>query len=233
MNNMMNKKGVTLVELIVAIAVGLIIMAAIYSLMNTGQQSSASLARKVLTQQDARAVLDLMAMEIRMASFNPTDNASLGGTTPACNSMNSFAGGVASRGGLQIAEQNRMLIAMDLDASGSIGDAPNEYIYYEYSNNRITRNVSCGTGNQVILGGTASGTRVINDANTPLFQYFADSATPMTLPLTNAQIQNIRRIRINIVAEIESQGKAFHVSEKTYTTDVLVRNHAISRKSMP
>ncbi|HDS05772.1 MAG TPA: prepilin-type N-terminal cleavage/methylation domain-containing protein, partial [Deltaproteobacteria bacterium] len=162
MNNMMNKRGVSLVELIVAMAVGIIIMAAIYSLMNTGQQSSASLARKVLTQQDARAVLDLMAMEIRMASFNPTDNASLGGTTPACNSMNSFAGGVASRGGIQIAEQNRLLIAMDLNGifesgenkipDGKIGNpGTNEYIYYEYANNTITRNVSCG-GNTVILG---------------------------------------------------------------------------------
>ncbi len=61
MNKIMNKKGVSLVELIVAMAVGIIIMAAIYSLMNTGQKSSSSLARKVLTQQDARAVMDLMA----------------------------------------------------------------------------------------------------------------------------------------------------------------------------
>ncbi len=232
MNNMMNKKGVTLIEIIVAMAVGLIILTAIYGLMNTGQKSSASLARKVLTQQDARAVMDLMAMEIRMASYNPTETISLGGTTPSCNSMNSFAGGVASRAGIQIAGEDRLLITMDLDKSGSIGGGSNEYIYYEYANNRITRNVSCG-GNTVILGGAGSGSRVINDANTPLFQYFADSATPMTLPLSNQQIQNIRRIRITIVVEVEDQTKAFHVSNKTYTTDLLVRNHAITRKPAP
>lgn len=234
MKNIMNEKGVTLIEIIVAMAVGLIIMAAIYGLMNTGQKSSASLARKVLMQQDARAVMDLMAMEIRMASYNPSDTLSFGGTTPACNSMNNFAGGVASRAGIQIAEQNRLLIAMDLNEDGSIGPpGTNEYIYYEYANNSITRNVSCGTGNQVILGGAGSGTRVVNDANTPLFQYFSDSGIDMPLPLTNEQIQNIRRIRINIVAGIESQGKDFRVSRKTYTTEVLVRNHAITRKPAP
>ncbi|MCK7477838.1 MAG: hypothetical protein M0C28_10690 [Candidatus Moduliflexus flocculans] len=46
-------------------------MAAVYSLMTLTQKTSTSLDRKVITQQDTRTVLDLMAMEIRMASFNP------------------------------------------------------------------------------------------------------------------------------------------------------------------
>ena len=68
----MKKNGFSLVELIIAMAVGLLIMTAIYAIINMAQRSSASVGRKVVTQQDARAVLDLMAMEIRMASYNPT-----------------------------------------------------------------------------------------------------------------------------------------------------------------
>jgi prepilin-type N-terminal cleavage/methylation domain-containing protein len=64
----MNKNGFTLIELIMAISIGLVIIAAVYALNEMGQRSSASISQKVVTQQDARAVLDLMAMEIRMAS---------------------------------------------------------------------------------------------------------------------------------------------------------------------
>lgn len=239
MKKIMNKKGVSLVEIIVALAVGLIIMAAIYSVTNTGQKSSASLARKVLTQQDARAVLDLMALEIGMASYNPglfqsvwvgSPNASSG----VCADYNF----VQTRKGVQLAEENQILVAMDINGDGIIGnvgtEGTNEYIFFEYTGNAIRRGVNCGTP-QTILGGTGSGTRVLNDAATPLFQYFDKAGNDITSAVEaetisgagSANIEKIRRIRITIVAEIESQGKAFHVSQKTYTTDIFVRNHAL------
>ena len=58
----------------IAIVIGMVVMLAIYSTNNLAQRSSSSVGRKVVTQQDARAVLDLMAMamEIRMATYNPT-----------------------------------------------------------------------------------------------------------------------------------------------------------------
>jgi prepilin-type N-terminal cleavage/methylation domain-containing protein len=231
MNKIMNKKGVTLVELIVAMAVGLIIMAAIYSLMNTGQKSSSSLARKVLTQQDARAVMDLMALEIGMASYNPGLFSAVWVGSPSTSSgVCADYNFVQTRKGLQIAGENQILVAMDLNEDGIIGNpGTNEYIFYEFTGNSIRRRVSCGTP-QAILGGIASGTRVLNDATTPLFQYFAASDTTpmdMTTPLTDLQIASIRRIRINIVVEVETQSSAFRVSQKTYTTDIFVRNHAL------
>jgi len=229
-NNMKNQKGITLIELMVALVVGIIIMGAVYSVMNTGQKSSASIARKVLTQQDARAVLNLMTLEIRMASFNPQLKADLWTGNPSSSSGScadyTF---VAERKGLQIAGENQILVAMDLNADEKIGHpGENEYIRYTYENNQIRRRVGCGN-NMTILGGAGSGTRVINDdAGTSLFQYFdAIGTAPMTLPLTNSQIDSIRRIRITIVTEIENQTKPFHVSQKTYTTDILVRNHAL------
>ena len=231
MNKIMNKKGVSLVELIVAMAVGLIIMAAIYSLMNTGQKSSSSLARKVLTQQDARAVLDLMSLEIGMASYNPGLFSAVWVGSPITSSGVCAAYNfVQTRKGIQIAGANQILIAMDLNEDGIIGNpGTNEYIFYELTGNAIRRGVSCGNP-QTILGGADSGTRVLNDATTPLFQYFAASDTTpmdMTTPLTDQQIASIRRIRINIVVEVETQGSAFRVSQKTYTTDIFVRNHAL------
>ncbi len=66
------QKGLTLVELVVAISIGMIVLGSIYSMVLTGLRSSSSLEMKVTAGQDVRAALELMAMEIRMASYNPT-----------------------------------------------------------------------------------------------------------------------------------------------------------------
>lgn len=231
-----------MIELLIAMAVGMTILLAISSMMDIGLKSSSGVGRRVVTQQDARAVLDLMAMEIGMASFNPLitnqtwDNAN---NSCACVAM------VKARNGIQVANANQIGVAMDLNGTTStahlICDVPNEYIIYLYDsvdNGRIRRAVSCGTP-ETILGGTGSSTMVRNNLTspvTPLFQYFdvagtdiSDSviATPDAVAGSGG-IRDIRRIRINIVADVETQqGSAFRTTRRTYTTDVLVRNHAM------
>jgi type IV pilus assembly protein PilW len=70
--NQVNKEiGFTLVEVLFAVVIGIILLGAIYAVVESGQRSSVSLERKVVAQQDARAALQMMAMEIRMASYNP------------------------------------------------------------------------------------------------------------------------------------------------------------------
>jgi prepilin-type N-terminal cleavage/methylation domain-containing protein len=237
-NTNMKKNGFSLVELLVAMAVGLVIMAAVYGAMNTAQMSSASIGRKVLTQQDARTVLYLMAMEIRMASFNPRFNSAIWSTIPAadstCDQMG-LATSIVARKGIQIADSNNILVAMNLNADAIIGPpGTNEYISYAYDagTSTITRNVSC-SGDQIILGGAGSSTMVRNsDAPvTPLFQYFDESGTDISAAVVatpDTSIRLIRRIRINIIADVETQGRSFNVTRRTYTTDVLVKNHAVS-----
>ena len=63
--------GYTLVEVVVSIVVGMVIIAAIYAAVVIGQRSTVNIERKVVADQDARAALELMALEIQMASFNP------------------------------------------------------------------------------------------------------------------------------------------------------------------
>lgn len=214
------KNGFTFVELIIAIAVAAVIMTAIYASVNMAQRSSASVGRKVVTQQDARAVLDLMAMEIRMASYNPT----ISQTTWIGNVLGNCSGSSISltqtNKGIQFAGANEIRIAMDLDNSGTIGNADNEYIVYKYNgSDTITRNVSCG-GNQAFLGGAGSATTVSN--NTGTFQYFdRDGSVAAVIP-------NIRRVRITIVADTENPDSLTHQPRRmTYTTDVLVKNHVL------
>jgi type IV pilus assembly protein PilW len=65
------EKGFTLVEIIMALAVGVIVIAAIGTAVVSGQRSSVGIEQKVTTNQDTRTALEFMATEIRMASCNP------------------------------------------------------------------------------------------------------------------------------------------------------------------
>jgi prepilin-type N-terminal cleavage/methylation domain-containing protein len=242
----MKKNGFTLIELIIAIVVAAIIMLGIYTSVNMAQRSSASVGRKVVTQQDARAVLDLMAMEIRMASYNPTGTEPniIWSTIPtaACNSMGNISPVAANRG-IQTGPNaaNTIIIAMDLNnpsvTPAQIGDWPNEYIEYSYNGaDTINRNVSCG-GDTPILGGATSATLVHNhDGVVPdvnLFTYFDRSDKDITATVVNNNpstvngVPAIRRIRITIVADTESNDNLTRKPRRmTYITDVLVKNHA-------
>jgi len=246
----MKKNGFTLVELIIAMALGFLILTAVYAGINMAQRSSASVGRKVVTQQDARAVLDLMAMEIRMASCNPTLSTTIWSTIPTatCNFMGNLIPIAANRG-IQTAANpaNTIIIAMDLGGifnpvtglnnspSGIIGDYPNEYIEYSYNGaDTITRNVSCLGADQPILGGAGSATMVRNAAaGVNLFTYFDRSNNDITATVINNNssptngVPAIRRIRITIVADTESKDSlTSNPRRMTYITDVLVRNHA-------
>jgi prepilin-type N-terminal cleavage/methylation domain-containing protein len=239
----MKKNGFTLIELIIAIVVAAIIMLGIYTSVNMAQRSSASVGRKVVTQQDARAVLDLMAMEIRMASYNPTGTEPniIWSTIPtaACNSMGNISPVAANRG-IQTGPNaaNTIIIAMDLNnpsvTPAQIGDWPNEYIEYSYNGaDTINRNVSCG-GDTPVLGGVSSATLVHNAAEgVNLFTYFDRSDKDITATVVNNNpstvngVPAIRRIRITIVADTESKDNlTYKTKTMTYITDVLVKNHA-------
>ena len=242
------RKGFTLVELLIAMAVGIVIIAAVYSAMNLALRFSANTDRKVITQQDTRAVLDLMAMEIRMASYNPlvTTNTWSSASPLAC--MPSLAVAPIIYKGIKNANANTIAIAMDLNNDGVIGCScgtccgppntctnntcagTNEYIVYSYDGaNTITRNVNCG-GNQAILGGTAPDSNVRNAAvlptPIPLFQYFDRNDQPTAL------IPNIRRIQITIVTDTAAndttQSGTPRPRRMIYSTSVIVRNHALS-----
>ncbi len=224
----MRNKGFTLVEVLIAMAVGAIIMAAIYGLMTTAQKTSTSLDRKVIAQQDTRAVLDLMAMEIRMASFNPAYKNSTW-LTDATTSKCVPVPPAVSEGnkGIKIATANQLGVAMDLNGSEIIGDVSNEYIVYSYDGaSTLTRSVSCASSD--IIGGSAPYSKIRNaDAGVSLFQYFDKDDNPIVDP--SVHIPDIRRIVITIASETSEKNLNTKQSNKlVYSTSVIVRNHAIS-----
>lgn len=67
--NLKNNNGVTLIELMIVLVIAAILIGGIYTLFNTQQRSYFVQDRVSGIQQDARAALDIMARDIRMAGF--------------------------------------------------------------------------------------------------------------------------------------------------------------------
>src|SRR3972149_12185265 len=108
MKNSRRAGGFTLVELILALFVAGLFMSAVYLTMISGQKSSAGVERKVAAQQDVRAALEIMAIEIGMASHNPN-------FVPAGIIWNALFKGIP------VATPTAITVQMDLGGAGAGG----------------------------------------------------------------------------------------------------------------
>jgi len=66
----MNRKGFTLLEILIAMVVASIVMAAIYSVYRSQTQTHRTQQLVVQMQQNMRAALYLMESDIRMAGYS-------------------------------------------------------------------------------------------------------------------------------------------------------------------
>ncbi len=246
MDTYQNSRGFTLVEILFALFVGLLLMAAISFIMISGQRSSTAIERKTAAQQDVRGALRVMATEIGMASFNPHFASGIWRAAGGCSNQ---ALNQNNRG-LQEATPNSITVQMDIGESGSIGDNGNEIIRYEYvpglNSQFISREVNCG-GAEPFLGAAAAmdgarTIRVINDTAginngdpTPEFAVFRyyDAKDPETelFPQKNpSDIPNIRRIDITLAVETDEIDPMTRQRRQIiYSTSVIVRNHALTQ----
>jgi len=223
-----------LVEMMISIAVGMVVILAIYAAVNVGQRSTVNVERKVASHQDARSALQLMSLEIQMASYNPNDSPGMwiNPTTCAAPSSNQ------NYRGIQAANATSISIEMDIgpgtNGDGVVGNSSNEIITYNYvastNGGYITRRTSCGI-NQPFLGdapGDPRAVRVINTPEVPVFRYF--DAQGAEIPATGlpAGIPNIARIDITLWVETEDIDPNTNQRRKTvYSTSVIPRNHRI------
>ena len=231
---MKRNDGYTLVEIVVSIAVGLVIIGAIYAAVNMGQRSTSNVERKVAAHQDARAALQLMALEIQMASYNPRSTSNIWQNPATCTA----ASGNQNYRGIQAATASSISIEMDANENGVVGSGnpnPNEIIKYVYNSDsqRITREVGCGAGAQAFLGdvpGNPRTVRVINTTAIPVFRYFNAQGTEITTGQLPAAIPNIARIDITVHVETEAlDPNSGQRRQMIYSTTVIPRNHVINR----
>jgi prepilin-type N-terminal cleavage/methylation domain-containing protein len=230
-----HSRGFTVVELVMAIAVGLVLLAALSTAVVSGQRSSTGIERKVTTNQDARAALEIMASEIRMASFNSLFTVNLWRNPTTCN-----VSGTQTYKGIQEATGTAITIEMDLDPDGNCGNAAGEIIRYEYdpANLRLNReSIACTPGRsadvQSFLGPIAGqpGVRTVEVANgaLPVFRYFDGTGAQIAYANLPNDIPRIRRIEIALlVRSADVDPNTGQQRQMAYSTSVIPRNHGIT-----
>ena len=238
---MKTRNGFTLIEILIALVVGMLMMVGVYSVVTLTQKSSAGMDRRIIAQKDVRSGLDLMALEIRMASYNSSLDNTIWRSAADCTA----AAASPTYKGIQVATPFRIVIEMDANDNSVINGTatnPNEIIEYNYdaANLRVTRKTNCGNALPFLGDTVASGRpriiRVMNDLNSnnayddgvdvPVFRYYDynnNLIAPGSLP---AQIPLINTVEITLVADTEDIDPTTHARRRiVYSTRVIPRNH--------
>jgi prepilin-type N-terminal cleavage/methylation domain-containing protein len=127
----LGERGHSLAEMLVAMAVMALLMAATLSMLQSGLAASGWGTRRVEAQQAVRVALERMANELREAGYDPT------------------SAGIAA---LVVAEPTRVVLQHDLDGDGVIGPT-RERVTYLLRSGETTLRRDAGAGAQPIVEG--------------------------------------------------------------------------------
>jgi type IV pilus assembly protein PilW len=117
------ERGYSLVELLVALGVGMIALAAFYGVF-TVQNKRFNIEEQIAEmQQNVRAGIETITMDVRMAGYDPAGAANFSGITVSSTQLE---------------------LKSDLDGDGSIAGAEDIIYKFDSANNRITRNIGAG-----------------------------------------------------------------------------------------
>jgi type IV pilus assembly protein PilW len=190
-NRLMNRKGFTLIEILIAMAVASIVMAVIYSVYRSQTEAQRTQQLVVQVQQNIRAALYLLESEIRMAGYSVTDPPAPAGF------VQDFSGLVSPHNGSGAAtDANNIAFTVDSDGLGTIDTAAPlagfEIIAYRHNaaNNTLER-----------WDGSGGDWQVAAEQITNLsFTYHREDDSQIPFPLTAADLADIRSVEVAITA---------------------------------
>ena len=218
-----HQHGFTLVELIVAMAMTGIVMAAIYSTYKSQQDSYVAQEQVAEMQQNLRAALYMMARDIRMAGFNPADSPAVDGFVTA---LPDDPGPVTSTDSTNIA------FIIDRDEDGTVDtDDHNEQIAYRFdnANNRLEKfmyNVSAAAWQWEIIS---------ENIDALDFVYRDQNGNPIVISATT--LEDIRSVDITIVAITGREDEDFtdtqaYFNQETPPTQILAAQNDHFRRRL-
>ena len=197
-----NERGFTLVELLIAMTIGLIILTALSSTFLMQSKIYDVQEQVAEMVQTARAAMDMMTREIRMAGYAPTGYVPTGGTMQRSDPTGVKFVGIPY-------DANKLQIYADLNGDEDAGGS-NEGITYTYdaANLQIDRNT--GGGDQPFAENIDDFKVLYRDA------YGNATPTPTTA--------NIRQIKITITVRTSKPDWNYTPNSgyRTYTLTSLV-----------
>lgn len=193
-------RGFTLIELLVAMLIGLFVVGATVTLLDFSGRTYRAQERVADVQQDARAALEIMARDIRMAAFNPRRG---------------------SGAGILKADQDMLAFQMDINMSNDLEDGSYEELLvylYDADDREIGRNVNPDP--ETLEAGARP---LASNVSQLRFAYFDENGDALEAPV--AAPRDIRRVQISVTCEQrDDKGGLF---ARTLTTTVAIRNLVI------
>jgi len=185
-----NDRGFTLVELMIAMVVGMVVLGAVYALFTAQSKHLATQEQLAELHQNARAAMDIMVREISMAGYNQT-------TAPATiTAVNRCTGTTTASNtpcaGITNAAADTIGFVADINGNGDTtagGANPSENIAYDRYHSETS------PAGVYSLGRTSNGSKqpVIEYLDLLSFSYHEANGN------VTANLANIRRVKITIV----------------------------------
>lgn len=200
--NRRKENGFTLVELLVAMAMAVVVMAAIYTLYKSQQESYIAQDQVVEMQQNVRASLYQMARDLRMAGFNPLRSPNVGGFV---TQLPDDGGGATTTNTTNIA------FTIDQDSNGVIDvDADDEQIAYRLATGALQKfRVSDDTWQTVADNISALDFVYLDPSGTDITANVIANPTTIYASTNLPYIDSIRSIEMSIVARTGRIDKSF------------------------
>ena len=170
-----DRRGMTLVEMMIAIAVFAVIMGVVMGFLISSRTSYTETRERARTQQSMRAVLSLMTAEVRSAGCDPRENG-----------FDTFG----------VADAAQMQTRADLNGDADVLDNdPDETVTYTYNAAAQALSRDDGNGAQVILRGVTGVT----------FSYFDAGGNPLAVvPLSAADRARVRSVQVLLQGETDT-----------------------------
>ncbi|MBT8339929.1 MAG: prepilin-type N-terminal cleavage/methylation domain-containing protein [Desulfatitalea sp.] len=189
--------GFTLVELLIALFVGLIVAGVAGTVFVSSMRAYSTQTLLIDTRQEVRAALDIMAAEIRMAGFDPLRRANAG---------------------IAVAQVNTICFSMDNNMNGSVDDHDQEKITYYYNpeNRVIYRQLYQGMKEDDPPPQPLTNE---DEVSAMTFSYLDENSLPA------ASVEDVRIVGINLTfVEKDAGGRAV---SRSLVTFVALRNRVI------
>ncbi len=200
-----NNQGITLLEVIIAIAISCMVLGSVFMVYSNQQKTYINSDQIAEIQQNLRAALLIMSSEIREAGCDPTQKANAG-IVSATSAQLHFTRDIAGH-----------LLKPDTMADGDLDDS-NEDITFGFSSSNDANLDGIADSGAANLGRNTGGgfQAIAENIHAIEFSYILESGTVVSTP-SSSQLNQIRAVQVSLLARASIADTDF-VNAQSYTS---------------